>query len=218
VDFRNVILIMTSNAGAAELAKSPIGFGRKREVGDDEEAIDALLRSHFTEGKKVMIKRGRRTIYEYQMSLPVAIVSRSLPDRDLWYDPNTELIVFGYETNILMLIARYGSDSLFEAVESWVITHYSNSGEKLSVLQTVRDQKLNVFGYGEMRTVNLRHKSRISLGKLKDGFFVRGSSLDQFTLIREGNLLPGIAIEGGEMSGMLHQHKRVITAVKGGRI
>jgi ATP-dependent Clp protease ATP-binding subunit ClpA len=31
VDFRNVILIMTSNAGAMELQKSPIGFGRKRE-------------------------------------------------------------------------------------------------------------------------------------------------------------------------------------------
>ena len=35
VDFRNVILIMTSNVGAMELQKSPIGFGRKREAGDD---------------------------------------------------------------------------------------------------------------------------------------------------------------------------------------
>jgi len=33
VDFRNVILIMTSNVGAMELQKSPIGFGRKREQG-----------------------------------------------------------------------------------------------------------------------------------------------------------------------------------------
>ncbi len=33
VDFRNVILIMTSNVGAMELQKSPIGFGRKREAG-----------------------------------------------------------------------------------------------------------------------------------------------------------------------------------------
>ena len=30
VDFRNVILIMTSNAGAAEQAKAAIGFGRDR--------------------------------------------------------------------------------------------------------------------------------------------------------------------------------------------
>src|SRR5579885_2670201 len=35
IDFRNVILIMTTNAGASDLQKSPIGFGRKREAGDD---------------------------------------------------------------------------------------------------------------------------------------------------------------------------------------
>lgn len=35
VDFRNVILIMTTNAGAADIAKAPIGFGR--ELGDDTE-------------------------------------------------------------------------------------------------------------------------------------------------------------------------------------
>ena len=30
IDFRNVILIMTSNAGASEMAKNAIGFGRDR--------------------------------------------------------------------------------------------------------------------------------------------------------------------------------------------
>ncbi|HZY67685.1 MAG TPA: AAA family ATPase, partial [Devosia sp.] len=38
VDFRNVILIMTSNVGAMELQKSPIGFGRKREARAEEGA------------------------------------------------------------------------------------------------------------------------------------------------------------------------------------
>ncbi|MFD2649540.1 ATP-dependent Clp protease ATP-binding subunit ClpA [Devosia albogilva] len=47
VDFRNVILIMTSNVGAAELARSPIGFGRKREQGDDEEAINRTFSPEF---------------------------------------------------------------------------------------------------------------------------------------------------------------------------
>src|ERR1700761_7171122 len=39
VDFRNVILIMTTNAGASELAKPAIGFGRGKREGEDEEAI-----------------------------------------------------------------------------------------------------------------------------------------------------------------------------------
>jgi ATP-dependent Clp protease ATP-binding subunit ClpA len=47
VDFRNVILIMTSNVGAMELQKAPIGFGRKREQGDDEEAINRLFTPEF---------------------------------------------------------------------------------------------------------------------------------------------------------------------------
>jgi ATP-dependent Clp protease ATP-binding subunit ClpA len=47
VDFRNVILIMTSNVGASELARSPIGFGRKREQGDDEEAINRTFSPEF---------------------------------------------------------------------------------------------------------------------------------------------------------------------------
>ncbi|GHA12579.1 ATP-dependent Clp protease ATP-binding subunit ClpA [Devosia pacifica] len=47
IDFRNVILIMTSNVGAMELQKSPIGFGRKREKGDDEEAINRMFTPEF---------------------------------------------------------------------------------------------------------------------------------------------------------------------------
>ncbi|MBT05762.1 MAG: ATP-dependent Clp protease ATP-binding subunit ClpA [Rhodospirillaceae bacterium] len=47
VDFRNVVLIMTTNAGAAELAKQPIGFGREERVGDDDEAIKRLFSPEF---------------------------------------------------------------------------------------------------------------------------------------------------------------------------
>jgi ATP-dependent Clp protease ATP-binding subunit ClpA len=47
VDFRNVILIMTTNAGAADLAKPPIGFGRMKREGDDEEAINRMFAPEF---------------------------------------------------------------------------------------------------------------------------------------------------------------------------
>ena len=47
VDFRNVILIMTSNAGAADLAKAPIGFNREERVGEDEDAINNLFSPEF---------------------------------------------------------------------------------------------------------------------------------------------------------------------------
>ena len=47
VDFRNVILIMTTNAGASEMAKAAIGFGHSRRTGDDEEAINRLFSPEF---------------------------------------------------------------------------------------------------------------------------------------------------------------------------
>ncbi len=47
VDFRNVILIMTTNAGASDLAKETIGFARETRVGEDEEAIKRLFTPEF---------------------------------------------------------------------------------------------------------------------------------------------------------------------------
>ncbi len=47
VDFRNVILIMTSNAGASELAKAAIGFGRDRREGEDTAAIERTFTPEF---------------------------------------------------------------------------------------------------------------------------------------------------------------------------
>ncbi|TQS73365.1 ATP-dependent Clp protease ATP-binding subunit ClpA [Rhodobacteraceae bacterium] len=47
VDFRNVILIMTSNAGATEQAKSAIGFGRERREGEDTAAIERTFTPEF---------------------------------------------------------------------------------------------------------------------------------------------------------------------------
>jgi ATP-dependent Clp protease ATP-binding subunit ClpA len=47
VDFRNVILIMTTNAGAAEMTKAAIGFGRDIRLGEDEEAIKRMFTPEF---------------------------------------------------------------------------------------------------------------------------------------------------------------------------
>ena len=47
VNFRNVILIMTSNAGASEQAKAAIGFGRDRREGEDTAAIERTFTPEF---------------------------------------------------------------------------------------------------------------------------------------------------------------------------
>jgi len=47
VDFRNIILIMTTNAGASDMAKEAIGFGREGRTGEDEDAIKRLFTPEF---------------------------------------------------------------------------------------------------------------------------------------------------------------------------
>jgi len=47
VDFRNAILIMTTNAGAADMAREGIGFGAGLRVGEDEEAIKRMFSPEF---------------------------------------------------------------------------------------------------------------------------------------------------------------------------
>ena len=67
VDFRNVILIMTTNAGATDLAKAAIGFGRNIREGDDKEAIDRLFTPEFRNRLDAIISFG---------NLPVEVVHR----------------------------------------------------------------------------------------------------------------------------------------------
>ena len=65
VNFRNVILIMTSNAGAAEQAKAAIGFGRDRREGEDTAAIERTFTPEFRNRLDAVISfapLGRETI------------------------------------------------------------------------------------------------------------------------------------------------------------
>ncbi len=47
VDFRNVILIMTTNAGASDMQKAAIGFGRDKRTGEDTAAIERTFTPEF---------------------------------------------------------------------------------------------------------------------------------------------------------------------------
>ena len=47
VDFRNVVLIMTTNAGASDMARPPMGFNRLKREGEDTEAVTKLFTPEF---------------------------------------------------------------------------------------------------------------------------------------------------------------------------
>ncbi len=58
VDFRNVILIMTSNAGAADMARAAIGFNRDRREGEDTAAIERTFTPEFRNRLDAVISFG----------------------------------------------------------------------------------------------------------------------------------------------------------------
>ncbi|MEZ5900467.1 MAG: ATP-dependent Clp protease ATP-binding subunit ClpA [Hyphomicrobiaceae bacterium] len=47
IDFRNVVLIMTTNAGASDMSKPPMGFNRSKREGEDTEAVNRLFTPEF---------------------------------------------------------------------------------------------------------------------------------------------------------------------------
>ncbi len=58
IDFRNVVLIMTTNAGATEQAKEAIGFGKSRREGEDTAAIERTFSPEFRNRLDAVISFG----------------------------------------------------------------------------------------------------------------------------------------------------------------
>ncbi len=92
IDFRNVVLIMTTNAGASDAAREAIGFGRGRREGEDEEAIKRLFTPEFRNRLDATIAfapLGRETI-DRVVEKFVLELEAQLSDRDVTFDLTPE--------------------------------------------------------------------------------------------------------------------------------
>jgi ATP-dependent Clp protease ATP-binding subunit ClpA len=92
VDFRNVILIMTTNAGAQELAKAAIGFGRDRREGEDTVAIERMFSPEFRNRLDAVISfrpLGRETILLVVEKFVLQLEAQLL-DRNVHFELSSE--------------------------------------------------------------------------------------------------------------------------------
>ena len=85
VDFRNVILIMTSNAGAADMARAPMGFGRNKREGEDMEAINRLFTPEFRNRLDAVVQFAHlspevivRVVEKFVLELEVQLADRNV--------------------------------------------------------------------------------------------------------------------------------------------
>ncbi|SOC38769.1 ATP-dependent Clp protease ATP-binding subunit ClpA [Rhizobium subbaraonis] len=85
IDFRNVILIMTTNAGASDMAKAAIGFGSSKREGDDMEAINRLFTPEFRNRLDAIIPFGslptpviHQVVQKFVMQLETQLSERNV--------------------------------------------------------------------------------------------------------------------------------------------
>lgn len=103
IDFRNVILIMTTNAGAADLARSPIGFTRNRRDNDDNEAINRLFTPEFRNRLDAIVPFShlpanviQRVVDKFIMQLEAQLADRNITI-ELSDDARNWLVEHGYD-------------------------------------------------------------------------------------------------------------------------
>ena len=92
IDFRNVVVIMTTNAGASDAAKDAIGFGRGKREGEDEEAIKKLFTPEFRNRLDAVIAfapLSRGTIDKVVEKFVLELEAQ-LADRDVTFDLTPE--------------------------------------------------------------------------------------------------------------------------------
>src|SRR5471032_2173082 len=85
INFRNVILIMTTNAGAQDMAKAAFGFHRSKREGDDTEAINRLFAPEFRNRLDAIVPFGRlpeeviaRVVDKFILQLEAQLADRNV--------------------------------------------------------------------------------------------------------------------------------------------
>jgi ATP-dependent Clp protease ATP-binding subunit ClpA len=103
VDFRNVIIIMTTNAGAADLARPAYGFTRTKREGDDTEAVNKLFTPEFRNRLDAIISFGHlpKEVVQKVVDKFVLQLEAQLADRNVTIELADEardwLVEHGYD-------------------------------------------------------------------------------------------------------------------------
>ena len=96
VDFRNVILILTTNAGAADMQKESIGFNREKRTGDDKAAIERIFTPEFRNRLDAVISfasLGKSTIQQVVTKFVLQLEAQLL-DRNVHIDLTEEAAIW----------------------------------------------------------------------------------------------------------------------------
>jgi len=85
VDFRNTILIMTTNAGASDMARETVGFGNLTREGEDEQAVQRMFTPEFRNRLDAIVSFGylppevvARVVEKFILQLELQLADRNV--------------------------------------------------------------------------------------------------------------------------------------------
>lgn len=119
VDFRNVIIIMTTNAGAADAARAEIGFGRGLKDDEADKAIQRMFTPEFRNRLDAIVNFAPlspadigRVVDKFVIQLEAQLTERKI-EFELSKGANEWLAVKGYDK-------RYGARPLSRTIQEYI--------------------------------------------------------------------------------------------------
>jgi ATP-dependent Clp protease ATP-binding subunit ClpA len=154
VDFRNVILIMTTNAGAMDLAKEAFGFTRNKRQGDDTEAINRLFAPEFRNRLDATIAFGHlspdviaKVVEKFVLQLEAQLGDRNVTI-ELSDDASKWLTVNGYDELMgARPMARLIQETIKKPLADEVLFGKLKSGGHVRVIVTKDEAGTEKLGF-----------------------------------------------------------------------
>ncbi|MGD1015576.1 MAG: ATP-dependent Clp protease ATP-binding subunit ClpA [Roseiarcus sp.] len=154
IDFRNVILIMTTNAGAQDLAKEAFGFHKSKREGDDTEAINRMFSPEFRNRLDAVVAFARlpESVIAQVVDKFVLQLEAQLADRNVTIELSDEarewLIKNGYdETMGARPMARVIQSQIKTPLADEVLFGRLKNGGVVRVLVTADDSGVKKLGF-----------------------------------------------------------------------
>ena len=154
INFRNVILIMTTNAGASDAQRAAIGFGSTKRVGDDVEAINRMFTPEFRNRLDAIVQFGHlpRNVIAQVVDKFIMQLEAQLADRNVSIELTDEarnwLVDNGYDELMgARPMARVIQQTIKTPLADELLFGRLKSGGTVRVVVTADEQGVKKLGF-----------------------------------------------------------------------
>ncbi|ACB95298.1 ATP-dependent Clp protease ATP-binding subunit ClpA [Beijerinckia indica] len=154
VDFRNVILIMTTNAGAADMQRAAYGFTQNKREGEDLEAINRLFAPEFRNRLDAIVTFGHlppevivKVVDKFIMQLEAQLADRNVTI-ELTDEARNWLVEHGYDQQMgARPMARVIQQTIKTPLADEVLFGRLKNGGTVKVMVTTDENGAKKLGF-----------------------------------------------------------------------